>query len=194
MDVKKLVISLYFGVENLYYNILDQINKVIPVYKYAIHPLEKRGIPSMPTYLGLIILLILATSALGAFLVLNNNANKVTLTITTIDSLGFKVAPTVISYTSNGDTYSVETDSNGVAKLNLKKGYSLILQINADGYNQKTLEVKPSQNEKITITLKPSPKKEEALSTQIATEEEFRNAGLETPQEAEKRFLEETSG
>ncbi len=189
MDLKRLLISLYFGIENLYYNILDEINKVIPVYKYAIEPLEKRGVPSMPFYVGLFLLVILSIVALGALITFNATSNKATAIIAVHTAAGLPVNAATITYTINGVENNVFTNSNGAALLNVKKGQTIVLKINAEGYLQSTSQINLKNNERMDVVLTPTATKARELDSQFATNDEFVNSGFKSQDELIKDLL-----
>lgn len=189
MDLKRLLISIYFGIENLYYNILDEINKLIPVYKYAIEPLENRGIPSMPVYVGAILLIILSFGALGALITFNATSSKATAILAVHTAAGLPINAATITYTLNGVENNVYTDSNGAALLNVKKGQTIVLKINAEGYLQSTSQINLKNNERIDVVLTPTATKARELDSQFATNEEFVNSGFKSQDELIKDLL-----
>ena len=66
MASESLLNRLYFALEDAYYAVIGSVNKLLPVYKYFVIPVEKRGLPSFVVFLVLLFL-----AGFGAYLYLN---------------------------------------------------------------------------------------------------------------------------
>lgn len=186
MDAKRFFVSVYFGVENLYYNVLDEGNKILPVYKYLVDPLEKRGLPSLPVYLVIILAVILSITALS-FLTIKPSPQELNLYVT-VTSNGFKVPNADVSMILNGEETTFQTTQDGTVTLKVKHSAKTLLVVNADGFIQKTHSVQASKNQAIEINLLPTLKKANELSQEYSTNEEFKKTGLFEPSTAIEKF------
>lgn len=54
MASESLFAKLYYAIEDVYYSFMSAANKVLPVYKYFVIPVEKSGIPSMVAFVFLL--------------------------------------------------------------------------------------------------------------------------------------------
>jgi hypothetical protein len=102
MKLKEIPVKIYFALEDVYYKIMDQLNKVIPVYDYFITPIESRGVPSFPVaviillaLIALVFLLLSPQAFLFKAMVYSQSNPLSGVTVEVYDADGNKVAEEV---------------------------------------------------------------------------------------------------
>ncbi len=140
MDLRALLLKLYFNVESAYYEFLDALDNYAPVYKTFVNPIEDAGYPSFPVYS---ILLVVALAVLFFF----SHAVQPTgtLVLTVQDTQG-AVLPgaTVLVFTTTGSDSALQVAA-GVSDFTGRVGFvgipvkPLRLQVSRQGYVSKSV-------------------------------------------------------
>ncbi len=143
--------EFYFELEDGYYELLDKIDKVIPVYK-IIDPID-RVIPSYPL-VALLCLLVLVLGLSWGLTAFVQGANA-SLTVRVLDQEE-SVLPAILVNVSfpDGKTDSKTTNDFGEAQLTVPKGAKITLTVGGEGYQSQTKEVEVTSAEQtVAITL-----------------------------------------
>lgn len=138
---------------------MDLLNKVIPVYKWFVHPIESKGIPSFPIALIMFIFLIalffllFSTSSSSFFSFLFPQDGLVDLKVV-VSSSGAALAGAKIDVLQEGISVGkAETNELGVASFkNLKKIVTTIL-VSKEYYEQKKVVVDLASRQMVRIEL-----------------------------------------
>jgi len=132
------ITEFYYKIEDKWFDLLDWLEAHdIPAYK-LVDPLEKRGIPSLPVFVAilLVILYFVLSALLGGGINLGGGGN-----FTLIDTgTGSCVTNANLKFSGDGGDLETNTDANCNADVNLPSGdYSL--EVTKDGCTKTTAQV-----------------------------------------------------
>lgn len=157
--------GFYTSIEDAYYGFCDylQQNLKIPIYDSFVTPIESRGIPSFPAFIG--ILLIIAITAIFIF---SNQAGSATTTLkVNVAQSGIPLDGALVSLQIDGKEFkALKTNSEGIVEFaNVPIGKSATLKIDKEGYvsDEKTITISKEQ-EDLTFSLSSKSVKEEKIS------------------------------
>jgi len=161
---KKLVVflkSIYFFFEDKYYDLMDAINKVIPVNK-LIDKIDKK-FPSFILFIlflvGLIFLIwyLVTTGSISAIF---SGASQGTITVSVVDITGSAITGANVLLTANDENIdALNTDAWGEVifkDLKINKRHTIKLTVSKEAYDTKTKEItfdKKQMFEKITLDI-----------------------------------------
>ena len=143
--------EFYFELEDGYYNLLDKIDKVIPVYK-IIDPID-RVIPSYP------IMALLCLGVLGTLLYFGLGvafgALNAELTVSVKDDEGSGLPNVLVNVSyPDGKTETPKTDEFGQVKLKVPRGAKLAITVAAEGFKSQTSSVEVKEtSQTLDLTL-----------------------------------------
>jgi len=129
-SIAESVKSVYQGLEDAYYGILDQIDEKIPVYS-IIEPIDK-VVPSFALFLVLAVLLVVVLLTLLVALILPSTA---TLHLNVVDVDGEAIEAVTLSYELDGKDMEGITDSDGKFDITgMALDTRLLIEATKDGY------------------------------------------------------------
>lgn len=148
----------YFKIEDKYYDLMDWLeSKGIPVYKYFVEPIEKRGIPSFPVA----VFLALAATLLFAFFAVPAIANylappeMVSLQVVVVSDAGPVGGAAVELRVENDKARTLSTQADGTAVFQtLPKGRFATLSVSKEGFERAARQLKIGDDSSLTISLK----------------------------------------
>ncbi len=150
MDLKEIYTSL----EDKWYAFLDSLDaKGIPVYK-IIDPIENAGIPSLPLFAGLIILIILGIwyASLGGG---GPGVSGTILTVNVIDMNTHKglegASISVIAGDTGEKIASAITNPEGIAKLRLPSNQAVQISLSKEGCEPVSKSIRTGEISTITL-------------------------------------------
>jgi len=146
------VTDFYYALEDKYYDLMDRIDKVIPIHK-IIEPIDK----VFPSFILFIIIILLIISGL-IYLALPfiMPAQDVQLTFHVTDKDGSSLNAININAKYDSKTESLATDITGKTMLlTVKAGTIVSYEIDESAYEKLSDSIKVEENKTFTITLKP---------------------------------------
>ena len=142
----------YFWVEDKYYDLAEKIEAAgIPVYEKYIQPVEKRGIPSFP--LTILVLLLVAGGAFALLAAPTSNSGEISFYLAvTDDSNGPVAAASILVFQGERLVQAGETDENGVTTLVVPREILLINVSKGELTAQKTVDAKRTRSDVIVLS------------------------------------------
>ncbi|MBU1930185.1 hypothetical protein KJ972_01635, partial [Candidatus Micrarchaeota archaeon] len=123
--------SLYYGIEDKYYRLLDKIQDHIPIYK-VVDPIDK----VFPSFILFTIIIVLIITGI-AFFLLNIEPTEYNAYIKVVDADNQALENVTISLTMGEETLELVTNDRGAATIALNQQQaSATVSINADGFVQ----------------------------------------------------------
>ncbi|MEW6295806.1 MAG: hypothetical protein AB1467_05975 [Candidatus Diapherotrites archaeon] len=145
------VTDFYYALEDKYYDLMDRIDRVIPIHK-IIEPIDK----VFPSFILFIIIILLLIGS-GIYLALGGLPGKdVQLTFHVTDQSRSSLNAISISATHDSKTESLTTDMTGkTMPLTVKADTIVSYEIDESSYEKLSDSIKVEENKTLTLTLSP---------------------------------------
>ncbi|MEK6843493.1 MAG: carboxypeptidase-like regulatory domain-containing protein, partial [Candidatus Micrarchaeota archaeon] len=156
--------GFYTSIEDSYYGFCDylQQNLKIPIYDSFVTPIESRGVPSFPAFIGILLII-----AIAAIFIFSNQATATTTLKVSVAQLGIPLDEALVSLQIDGKEFkALKTNSEGIVQFaNVPVGKSATLNIEKEGFvsDEKTITISKEQ-EDLEISLQTKSVKEEKIS------------------------------